>query len=121
MFVFRYTVSVSYNFCFALYLKKYVSNTTYMYKFTRNIMFIFHFHLILLITNPYMYNTYYLQVGPSGSGKSTIIRLLFRFYDVTGGSITIDGQNIANVSQLEYNVLISVRTLKQMKHDCNIL
>ncbi len=38
-------------------------------------------------------------VGPSGSGKSTIARLLFRFYDVSLGSITIDGENIANCSQ----------------------
>jgi len=38
-------------------------------------------------------------VGPSGSGKSTIARLLFRFYDVTGGCISIDGQDIRHVSQ----------------------
>ncbi len=38
-------------------------------------------------------------VGSSGSGKSTISRLLFRFYDVTGGAITIDGQNIKDVTQ----------------------
>ena len=38
-------------------------------------------------------------VGPSGAGKSTISRLLFRFYDVTGGRILIDGQNIADVKQ----------------------
>ena len=38
-------------------------------------------------------------VGPSGAGKSTISRLLFRFYDVTGGRIVIDGQNIADVKQ----------------------
>jgi ATP-binding cassette subfamily B protein len=38
-------------------------------------------------------------VGQSGSGKSTIGRLLFRFYDLTGGSILIDGQNISEVTQ----------------------
>ena len=38
-------------------------------------------------------------VGPTGSGKSTIGRLLFRMYDVTGGSIKIDGQDIAEVTQ----------------------
>ncbi|MDE2384378.1 MAG: ABC transporter ATP-binding protein/permease [Alphaproteobacteria bacterium] len=38
-------------------------------------------------------------VGPSGAGKSTISRLLFRFYDVTGGRILIDGQDIAGVQQ----------------------
>lgn len=37
------------------------------------------------------------QVGQSGSGKSTIIRLLFRFYDVQGGCIRIDGQDISKV------------------------
>ncbi len=38
-------------------------------------------------------------VGPSGAGKSTLSRLLFRFYDVDSGSISIDGQDIAQVSQ----------------------
>jgi ATP-binding cassette subfamily B protein len=38
-------------------------------------------------------------VGPSGAGKSTLSRILFRFFDVTGGGITIDGQNIADVTQ----------------------
>src|SRR2546429_656176 len=38
-------------------------------------------------------------VGPSGAGKSTISRLLFRFYDVTGGRILVDGQDIREVSQ----------------------
>jgi ATP-binding cassette subfamily B protein len=38
-------------------------------------------------------------VGPSGAGKSTISRLLFRFYDVTGGRILIDGQDIRDVTQ----------------------
>jgi len=38
-------------------------------------------------------------VGPSGAGKSTISRLLFRLYDVSGGSITIDGQDIRSVTQ----------------------
>ena len=38
-------------------------------------------------------------VGPSGSGKSTIGRLLFRFYDVGGGAIRIDGQDLRDVTQ----------------------
>jgi ABC-type transport system involved in Fe-S cluster assembly fused permease/ATPase subunit len=38
-------------------------------------------------------------VGPSGAGKSTISRLLFRLYDISGGSITIDGQDIRGVTQ----------------------
>jgi ATP-binding cassette subfamily B protein len=38
-------------------------------------------------------------VGPSGAGKSTLARLLYRFYDPTGGRITIDNQDIAAVSQ----------------------
>ncbi|MEY2892844.1 MAG: hypothetical protein RJA98_2752 [Pseudomonadota bacterium] len=38
-------------------------------------------------------------VGPSGSGKSTLARLLFRFYDVNGGGISIDGQDIRSLTQ----------------------
>lgn len=37
------------------------------------------------------------QVGPSGAGKSTILRLLFRFYDISSGCIRIDGQDISQV------------------------
>src|SRR5262249_59568724 len=38
-------------------------------------------------------------VGPSGGGKSTILNLMLRFYEVDGGAIIIDGQNIAAVSR----------------------
>ena len=38
-------------------------------------------------------------VGPTGAGKSTISRLLFRFYDVTDGRVTIDGQDLRDVTQ----------------------
>ena len=38
-------------------------------------------------------------VGPSGSGKSTLVRLLFRFYDVQGGAVRIDGQDVRDVTQ----------------------
>ena len=38
-------------------------------------------------------------VGHSGAGKSTLSRILYRFYDISGGAVTIDGQNIAGVTQ----------------------
>jgi len=38
-------------------------------------------------------------VGPTGAGKSTISRLLYRFYDVSGGAITIDGQDLRDITQ----------------------
>jgi ATP-binding cassette, subfamily B, heavy metal transporter len=47
-------------------------------------------------------------VGPSGSGKSTIGRLLFRFYDVTGGAVRIDGQDIRDVTQDSLHAAIGV-------------
>jgi len=47
-------------------------------------------------------------VGPSGSGKSTLARLLFRFYDVTSGSITIDGQDIREVTQSSLRAAIGI-------------
>ncbi len=47
-------------------------------------------------------------VGPSGSGKSTIGKLLFRFYEVTGGAIRIDGQDIRGVSQESLHAAIGV-------------
>ena len=47
-------------------------------------------------------------VGSSGSGKSTIMKLLFRFYDVSRGEIRIDGQNIKQVTQHSLRKAISV-------------
>ncbi len=47
-------------------------------------------------------------VGPSGAGKSTISRLLFRFYDVTGGRITIDGEDIRDVTQTSLRAAIGM-------------
>lgn len=41
-------------------------------------------------------------VGPTGAGKSTIINLLMRFYDVTSGSISVDGHDIRNLSRQDY-------------------
>lgn len=41
-------------------------------------------------------------VGPTGAGKTTLINLLMRFYDVTNGSITVDGHDIRNLSRQEY-------------------
>ena len=47
-------------------------------------------------------------VGPTGSGKSTIGRLLFRFYDVTQGTLLVDGQDIRDVTQLSLHEAIGV-------------
>lgn len=47
-------------------------------------------------------------IGPSGAGKTTLVNLLLRFYDVQGGSIRIDGQDISQVSQQSLRNNISV-------------
>jgi len=47
-------------------------------------------------------------VGPSGAGKSTISRLLFRFYEVSGGRILIDGQDIRDVTQRSLRAAIGI-------------
>ncbi len=47
-------------------------------------------------------------VGPSGAGKSTLARLMYRFYDVDSGRITIDGQDIAHVAQATLRAAIGI-------------
>ncbi|HSF96411.1 MAG TPA: ABC transporter ATP-binding protein/permease [Thermohalobaculum sp.] len=47
-------------------------------------------------------------VGPSGAGKSTIFRLIFRLYDVTGGAVEIDGQDVRQVTQASLRAAIGV-------------
>lgn len=47
-------------------------------------------------------------VGPSGAGKSTLVRLLFRFYDATAGTVSIDGQDVRSVTQESLRQAIGV-------------
>ncbi|MFQ6017137.1 MAG: ABCB family ABC transporter ATP-binding protein/permease [Kiloniellaceae bacterium] len=47
-------------------------------------------------------------VGPSGAGKSTVSRILFRFYDVTGGRVLIDGQDLREVTQESLRAAIGI-------------
>ncbi len=47
-------------------------------------------------------------VGPSGAGKSTISRILLRFYDVAGGKVTIDGQDLRDVTQKSLRAAMGV-------------
>ncbi len=47
-------------------------------------------------------------VGPSGSGKSTIGKLLFRFFDVSGGALIIDGQDVRDVTQASLHAAIGI-------------
>ncbi len=50
----------------------------------------------------------YAVVGPSGGGKSTLARLLFRFYDVTSGSIRVDGHDIRDYTQASLRAAIGI-------------
>jgi ABC-type transport system involved in Fe-S cluster assembly fused permease/ATPase subunit len=47
-------------------------------------------------------------VGPSGAGKSTLARLLYRFYDINSGAITIDGQELRSVTQISLRRAIGI-------------
>jgi ATP-binding cassette subfamily B protein len=47
-------------------------------------------------------------VGPSGAGKSTISRILYRFYDIKSGSVTVDGQDIRDVTQASLRAAIGI-------------
>ena len=59
-------------------------------------------------------------VGPSGAGKSTILNLILRFYDVTGGSIEIDGQDIRKISIASLRDAISLVTQEPFLFDESI-
>ncbi|CUI05897.1 ABCB family ABC transporter ATP-binding protein/permease [Massilia antarctica] len=67
------------------------SNVNFSYEAKRQILFDVDFTIAAGTTTA--------VVGHSGSGKSTLSRLLFRFYDVNSGSITVDGQDLRNVTQ----------------------
>jgi ATP-binding cassette subfamily B protein len=47
-------------------------------------------------------------VGPSGAGKSTISRILYRFYDIASGSVTIDGQDLRDITQESLRAVIGI-------------
>ena len=48
------------------------------------------------------------MVGPTGAGKSTISRILYRFYDIQSGRVTIDGQDIRDVTQASLRAAIGI-------------
>lgn len=60
-------------------------------------------------------------VGTSGAGKSTLVKLLFRFYDVSGGMIKIDGQDIRDVSQHSLRRAIGIVPQDTVLFNCSIL
>ena len=59
-------------------------------------------------------------VGPSGGGKSTIARLIARFLDVTGGSITIGGKNVKELSIRQLSELVSFVTQDNFLFNCSL-
>jgi len=60
-------------------------------------------------------------VGTSGAGKSTLVKLLFRFYDVSNGTIKIDGQDIRDVSQHSLRAAIGIVPQDTVLFNCSIL
>ena len=60
-------------------------------------------------------------VGPSGSGKSTLARLLVHFYDVTGGSVSVGGQDIRDMSLESLNDQISYVAQEQFLFNTSLL
>ncbi len=59
-------------------------------------------------------------VGPSGGGKSTIARLIARFWDVTGGSITIGGKNVKELSIRQLSELVGFVTQDNFLFNCSL-
>lgn len=59
-------------------------------------------------------------VGPSGGGKSTIARLIARFWDVTGGSISIGGKNVKELSIRQLSELVSFVTQDNFLFNCSL-
>jgi ABC-type transport system involved in Fe-S cluster assembly fused permease/ATPase subunit len=76
------------------------SNVNFSYESNREILFGVDFTIPAGTTTA--------VVGHSGSGKSTLSRLLFRFYDVNSGSISIDGQDLRNVTQASLRSAIGI-------------
>ncbi|MDQ1817852.1 ABC transporter ATP-binding protein/permease [Massilia sp. CCM 9210] len=76
------------------------SNVNFSYEAKRQILFDVDFTIAAGTTTA--------VVGHSGSGKSTLSRLLFRFYDVNSGGITIDGQDLRNVTQASLRSAIGI-------------
>ena len=76
------------------------SNVNFSYESNRQILFDVDFTIPAGTTTA--------GVGHSGSGKSTLSRLLFRFYDVNSGSITIDGQDLRGVTQESLRASIGI-------------
>src|SRR5450830_1600617 len=76
------------------------ANINFSYESKRQILFGVDFEIAAGTTTA--------VVGHSGSGKSTLSRLLYRFYDVDAGSITIDGQDLRNVTQASLRQAIGI-------------
>jgi len=76
------------------------SNVNFSYETKRQILFDVDFTIAAGTTTA--------VVGHSGSGKSTLSRLLFRFYDVNTGAITIDGQDLRHVTQASLRAAIGI-------------
>ncbi|MDO5350658.1 MAG: ABC transporter ATP-binding protein [Lachnospiraceae bacterium] len=91
-----------------------LEDVTFSYDGTPENQVLHHIHLFM------PQGSFTALTGPSGSGKSTVARLISRFWDVTGGFVSIGGKNVKELSIRQLSELISFVTQDNFLFDCSL-